>query len=63
MVNGEHIVRHGSVLYFQYRLILSTGGVGDDDSVVQDGHSLQCGGRTPGDKQSSGVDSHSEVSD
>lgn len=48
MVNGEHIVQHGSVLSFQY---LSTGGVGHGNSVV-----VRVLRMTPGDEDSRGVD-------
>ena len=60
MVNG---VQQGSVLY-KLGLIISTGGVCDNDVVAEDRYSIQSEGRTPGNEDSGGVDEdHSEVTD
>ena len=57
------VVIQGIVLY-EHGFIFFTGTVGDGDTVAQDGYPLQSEGRTPGDKDSGGVDEgHSEVTD
>ena len=60
MVNG---VQQGSVLY-KLCLIISTGGVGDDDVVAENRYPIQSEGRIPGNEDSGGVnEGHSEISD
>ena len=58
-INASHMV-----CIVEPGVVYSHSGVGDGDLVAQDGYPLQSEGRTPGDKDSGGVDdSHIEVTD